>query len=39
VAGLIHPVADGLLHWHQVSTRVNNPRNEGPELIEQVESD
>lgn len=37
VQALIHPVPDGLLHWHQVSTRVNNPRNEGPELIEPVE--
>ncbi len=33
---LLHPVADGLLRWHTVSTRVNNPKNEGPELIEPV---
>ncbi|HZW06656.1 MAG TPA: SOS response-associated peptidase [Phycisphaerales bacterium] len=37
LAGLFHPVRDGLLQWHPVSTRVNNPRNEGPELIQRTE--
>lgn len=36
---LLHPVADGLLRWHTVSTRVNSPRNEGPDLIQPVDDE
>ena len=28
----LHPAPDGILQWHAVSTRVNSPRNEGPNL-------
>ena len=36
VHAALHPVPDGLLHWHAVGTRVNSPKNDGPELIEPV---
>lgn len=35
--GLIAPVRDGLLMTHPVSTRVNNVRNDGPDLLEPIE--
>jgi putative SOS response-associated peptidase YedK len=33
---LLRPAPDDLLTSHPVSTRVNNPRNEGPELVRPV---
>lgn len=34
VAATLHPAPDHTLQWHAVSTRVNSPKNDGPELIE-----
>ena len=36
---LLVPAPDDILAIHAVSTRVNNVRNNGPELIEPLESD
>ncbi len=33
---VLHPVPDGVLRWHAVSTRVNAPRNNDEGLIEAV---
>lgn len=37
VAPLLHPSPAGLLVGHQVDTGVNNPRNDSPDLIEEVD--
>lgn len=37
LTSLITSVPDGLLAWHGVGSRVNNPRNQGRELIDPVE--
>ncbi|MFQ5537714.1 MAG: SOS response-associated peptidase [Gemmatimonadota bacterium] len=37
LGGLLGPPPDGTLLRHAVSTRVNSPANEGPDLIEPVE--
>jgi putative SOS response-associated peptidase YedK len=34
--GLLAPAADGLLEIVDVSAKLNNPRNDGPELQEPV---
>lgn len=33
-AKMLRPVPDGILMWHEVSTRVNSVKNQGPELIQ-----
>lgn len=32
-ARMLRPVPDGILMWHEVSTRVNSVKNQGPELV------
>lgn len=36
VMQMLRPLADDALRFHPVSTRVNNARNEGPELLEPI---
>jgi putative SOS response-associated peptidase YedK len=36
LAALVHPAAEGTLERHAVSRRVNDVRNDGPELVEPV---
>ena len=36
---MLRPAADGLLSRHPVARRVNNARNKGPELLEEVTDD
>lgn len=33
-AKMLRPVPEGILMWHEVSTRVNSVRNQGPELVQ-----
>lgn len=37
LTSLLEPAPDEVLDMRPISTRVNNVRNEGPELLEQIE--